>query len=78
MDHSYQSITAAATDAIEAMAREPRDTVISDASSVHALALSVYWSWSHHVGKEARPEDCERMEQLIRSMRRTACTPRPR
>lgn len=68
MDHSYESITAAATEAIEAMATEPRDTIICDAGSVRSVAVGVYWSWARLVGDAARPEDSDRMEQMIRGM----------
>ena len=68
MDYSYESVTSAAICAIEAMAMEPRDTVTSDASSTRGLAASVYWSWARLVGRNARPEDSDRMEQLIRGM----------
>lgn len=68
MDDSYQSITAAATDAIEAMANEPRDTSICDVRSVRAVAVSVYWSWARLVGEAARQEDSDKMERMIRDM----------
>lgn len=68
MDHSYHSITTAAIEAIEAMVQDPRDTSICDASSVRAVAVSVYWSWARLVGEAAQQEDSDRMEQMIRGM----------
>lgn len=70
MDHTYQSITTAAIEAIEAMAREPRDTIICDASSVRNVAVGVYWSWTQLVGEAARQEDSEKMIRLIGGMAR--------
>jgi hypothetical protein len=70
MDHSYQSITTAAIEAIEAMAREPRDTSICDASSVRAVAAGVYWSWTQLVGDAARQEDSDKMIRMISGMPR--------
>ncbi|PIL41932.1 hypothetical protein CR105_27030 [Massilia eurypsychrophila] len=68
MDNSYQWITAVATDAIEAMVKHPRDTIICNADAVRAIAVGVYFSWARHVGKAARPEDIGRMESMISGM----------
>lgn len=65
MDHSYESITRAATEAIEAMAREPRDTLICDVGSLRSVAAGVYWSWACLVGQAARNEDSDRMASAI-------------
>lgn len=68
MKHTYQSITAAAIEAIEAMAREQRDKVICDAALLQPLAAEVYWSWKCLVGAAARDEDSERMKRVIRAI----------
>jgi len=65
MDHSYESITRAATEAIEAMAREPRDNLVCDVGSLRSVASGVYWSWACLVGQAARSEDSDRMERAI-------------
>lgn len=65
MNHSYELITAAAIEAIEAMARHPRDTVICDADSLLSIAACIYWSWSTMVGDNARQVDCDRMILVI-------------
>jgi hypothetical protein len=70
MNHSYQSITTAAIEAIEAMVSEPRDTSICDASSVRAVASRVYWSWAQLVGDAARQEDSDKMIRMISEMAR--------
>lgn len=68
MDHTYNSITAAAVGAIEAAANDLSATSLADAGSVRALAAGVYWSWGKLVGPAARAEDCDRMEAMISRM----------
>ena len=65
MGDDYQSITESTIDAIEAMAREPRETVICDVGSLLSLAASLYWSWASMVGEDAKQEDCDRMIRAI-------------
>lgn len=70
MVHSYQAITEAAVDAIEAMARDPRDTEICDAGSLLSLAATTYWSWASIVGVAAQDVDCDRMIWAIAELQR--------
>lgn len=65
MDDSYDAITIAAFEAIEAMASDPRDTVICDTDSLLSLAAGVYWSWACLVGDLVRPADNGRMLNAI-------------
>ena len=61
MHYSYQSITGAATEAIEAMAREIYSASVSDAGLLVSLAAGVYWAWMTMVGETARQCDADRM-----------------
>ena len=61
MHYSYQSITAAATEAIEAMAREIYPGSVSDAGLLVSLGAGVYWAWMNMVGETARQCDADRM-----------------
>lgn len=65
MDDSYDAITTTAIEAIEAMASDPRDTMICDAGSLLSLAASVYLSWGCLVGDLVRPADNDRMLNAI-------------
>jgi hypothetical protein len=65
MGDDYQSITESTIAAIEAMASEPRETMICDAGSLLSLAASLYWSWSSMVGEDAQQVDCDRMIMAI-------------
>lgn len=67
---TYEAITAAAIDAIEAMARDSKDTVICDAGSLLSLAASTYWSWASIVGEAAQQVDCDRMIRAIAELQR--------
>jgi hypothetical protein len=64
----YESITASATDAIEAMAERPRDTVLCPAAEVQALAAYVFFSWLQGAGKSAKHSDAKKMTDLIVGM----------
>lgn len=65
MDDSYETITTAAIEAIEAMATDPRDTVICEAGSLLSLAANIYWSWTNTVGDKAMLADSDRMLRAI-------------
>lgn len=65
MENSYYATTTAAIDAIEAMASDPRDTMICDAGSLLSLAASVYWSWTCLVGDLLLSADNDRMISAI-------------
>lgn len=78
----YRPLTAATIEAIEAMATEPRDTVICDEGSLLSLAASLYWSWAEAVGESAQQADCDRMifviAELQHKRRELALLPRRR
>lgn len=68
MDHSYESITTAAIEAIEAMARESGDTGICSDRYVRDVAADVYWSWAKLVGESARQDDINKLIMMIGGM----------
>jgi hypothetical protein len=73
--YSYQSITDVATEAIDAIAREPQDNAICDRASLLGMACSILWSWELLVGEDACRSDAARMIAAIRSIQ--AETPIP-
>jgi hypothetical protein len=72
MSHIYQSITTAAIEAIEAMAREPRDTRLCDSRSLRDIAAGVDWSWADLVGEAARQDDIDKLIRIISGMARSS------
>lgn len=64
----YESITSSALDAIEAMARGPRNTTICSAPDVQALAAYVFFSWLKNAGHLAKRRDAKKMADLIVGM----------
>ena len=68
MTTNYESVTAAATDAIEAMAERPHTAAVCREAEVQALAAYVFFSWLQIVGRSARRKDAEKMTRLIVEM----------
>lgn len=68
MDESYESITVAATEAIEALAAGPHGIAVCPAAEVRALAAYVFFSWLQNVGRSAQRKDAEKMTGLIVGM----------
>jgi hypothetical protein len=61
MQYSYHAVTAAATEAIEAMEKEIYDSALCDAGLLVSLAAGIYWAWTGLVGEAARQSDADRM-----------------
>lgn len=64
MHDTFEAIATVAIEAVEAMARDPRD-----AGSLLSLAASIYWSWVCLAGELARRADNDRMLLAIAEMR---------
>jgi len=68
MEHDYESITSAAISAIEAIAREARDSPNCSGRLLRLIAAQIYWSWADLAGPAARDDDSDWMEQVITAM----------
>lgn len=65
MEDTYESITAAAVEAIMAIVAAPATSTIFLDDSAMVVACCVYFSWADYVGGAARQEDVERIKRMI-------------
>jgi hypothetical protein len=68
MDDTYESITAAAIDAIQAIIDAPKNSVIFLDDSAKVVACCIYFSWVDYAGDSVRQEDTERIMRLINAI----------
>lgn len=68
MDESYECITAAAIEAIQAIVAAPANSVIFLDDSAKIVASCVYFSWADYVGGVARQEDIDTILYMLEEM----------